>query len=167
MKITQERLKQLLHYSPDDGQFRWLVKAVRKVNIGDVAGCVSSIGYVQISVDKKLHLAHRLAFLYVTGEFPVNDVDHINCDKSDNRWVNLREATRQQNVHNTGIRGDNTSGKKGVYWHSTRGKWVAQVQLSGERIHLGLFKDIVDAAKAYDDFVIKNHKHFYNKPKDS
>jgi hypothetical protein len=144
-KLTQARLKQLLHYSPDTGEFIRLVPTVGKV--GDKAGSLASDGYVYLCVDNKRYLAHRLAFLWVTGQWPVEFVDHVNQDRSDNRWVNLREATNAQNQHNTKLFSSNTSGVKGVCWHKGAKKWIARIRADGRRINLGLF-DTVEEAKA-------------------
>ena len=91
--ITQSELKELLNYDPATGVFTWLVSRGR-VKASSVAGHVHSRGYIVIMVDGRRHLAHRLAFVYMTGTFPDDQVDHINEIKADNRWINLREATR-------------------------------------------------------------------------
>ena len=145
-KLTQCRLKQLLHYSPDDGKFRRLVATIGKV--GDIAGTLARDGYIYICVDAKRYLAHRLAFPWVTGKWPEEYVDHVNQDRSDNRWVNLREATNSQNQHNTKLFSSNTSGVKGVCWHKGAKKWLARIRMNGKRVDLGLFNTIEEAKAA-------------------
>src|SRR5690606_167269 len=93
----------------------------------------------------KLHQAHRLAFLYMTGEMPEKVVDHINGDRSDNRWENLRCANQSQNMANVGIRSANTSGTPGVVWDKERQKWRAQLRVNGKKKNLGRFDSIEDA----------------------
>lgn len=99
--------------------------------------------------DRRLYTASRLAWLYMTGEWPENEIDHINLDRSDDRWLNLREATRAQNSFNTPRRSNNMSGAKGAYWHSQHRKWCAHIKIDGELKHIGLFATIDEAAAAY------------------
>lgn len=134
-RATGERVRELLNYDPDSGLFTWRANRSNQVKAGDIAGTLNPNGYVQIFIDGKGHPAHRLAFLVMNGEYPPNDTDHINNVKSDNRWVNLRLATRSQNMANKLNKATNTSGKKGVYLR--RGKWCARIQFDGKRYHLG------------------------------
>lgn len=103
MKLTQERLKDLLRYEPETGNFYWLNPAAKRMHHGELAGFVDYNGYVYIKVDSKRHSAHRLAWLHVYGHFPSNFIDHINTVRSDNRISNLREATRSQNMMNRSV----------------------------------------------------------------
>lgn len=147
-ELTQARLKELLHYNPDEGVFTWRVR--RKGTRSDqVAGGKQSCGYVEIRIDGKRHLAHRLAFLYVTGAVPSGPVDHINHNRSDNRWGNLREATVSQNLGNARLSKRNKSGHKGVYWDKRDGRWLAHIGMNGRVKRLGRFTDINDAISAY------------------
>lgn len=97
--LTQDRLKELLHYDEDTGMFTWIVSTARCVKVGDIAGSKNGKGYLHIMVDKRIYLAHRLAFLYVHGRFP-EFTDHINWIRDDNRISNLREVTQQENNQN-------------------------------------------------------------------
>jgi hypothetical protein len=126
--LTQERLKELLDYSPETGEFRW--QASRGgVRAGDLAGCADRLGYLRITIDGRRHSAARLAFLWMVGAFPVDEVDHRNQVKSDNRWSNLRNATRAQNQANKGYtRLINTELPKGV--HRTGSKFGARLHPS-------------------------------------
>lgn len=92
--LTAERLREVLEYDPAIGVFRWLIKPCGQISIGDIAGCRHGEGYVQIRVIGRIYLAHRLAWLYMTGEWPISLIDHRNLDRSDNRWSNLREAKK-------------------------------------------------------------------------
>lgn len=98
-------------------------------------------GYTKIDIGGKAYYAHRLAWLYMYGEMPKLHLDHINCDKSDNRICNLREANRFENLRNTGKNIKNTSGAKNVYLHKPTGKWQVRIALDGKSKHLGLFDD--------------------------
>ncbi|MCK9994454.1 MAG: hypothetical protein Dbin4_02974, partial [Alphaproteobacteria bacterium] len=99
-ELTQSRLKELLHYDPDTGVFTRRVQTSSNARVGDVAGCLHPEGYRHIQIDGKRYAAHRLAWLYMTGEWPTNQLDHLNGVRDDNRWGNLREATHGQNQQN-------------------------------------------------------------------
>src|SRR6185369_10895033 len=96
-------------------------------------------GYWRIFIYGKAYLGHRLVWLYVYGEWPRGDIDHVNRTRSDNRLCNLRVATRSQNLGNMGRRPVNTSGYKGVTWHKRAEKWLAQISVNRKNIYLGLF----------------------------
>ena len=113
--LTQAILKEKLHYSIITGEFYWL-KPKQGVKTDNVAGALNLSGHRKIMVNGKLYYAHRLAWFYCTGEFPKHEIDHKNGITDANQWLNLREATRSQNQHNTSLRSDNTSGYKGVTW---------------------------------------------------
>ena len=147
--ITQARLKELLAYNPDTGVFTWLVKSNRKIRIGDIAGHLDGKGYRRIKVEQKRYQAHRLAWLYMTGAWPVAQIDHRNGNKDDNRWDKLREATNAENQQNRVINRNNTSGLMGVCWNRKMGKWQAQIRGAGHRRFLGLFTDPEAAHAAY------------------
>ena len=138
MTLTQKRLKELLEYNPDTGAWTWCVRTSYRVRIGQFAGCVSSYGYLVIRIDDVLYGAHRLAWLWMTGEWP-KEIDHINGLRLDNRWCNLRLANRSQNVANTLTRKSNKSGFKGVTWYPSLRKWSAQITHEKKKIHLGYF----------------------------
>lgn len=148
--ITQARLKELLYYDYETGIFIWLVSKAIRIKIGSIAGALRKDGYLNIEIDYKGYLAHRLAWLYMTGEWPENQIDHINMIKSDNRFCNLREATRNENRHNQTKFSNNTSGIKGVDWHKPNHKWRARIRLNNKLIYLGSYNDIKDAAAAYE-----------------
>jgi hypothetical protein len=146
--ITAERLRELLHYDPETGVFTWRLPR-RGVRAGYEAGASRSDGYRRIQVDGRVIYAHRLAWPYMTGEWPDAEIDHINGDPSDNRIVNLRPATRSQNSANGRKPSDNTSGLKGVSWHARGRKWRAQIVVNGKCRHLGLFDCPAAAHAAY------------------
>lgn len=147
--ITHERLLKLFTYDEKSGVFTRRVATGRRGchRAGELAGTIQNHGYQVISIDKKRYMAHRLAWFYVRAVWPSGDLDHINGDKLDNRIANLREATRKQNMQNVRQHKHNTSGYKGVAWHSQRNKWRAYIFDSYRQIHLGLF-DSREAAYA-------------------
>jgi hypothetical protein len=101
---------------------------------------------------RHLHRAHRLAFLYMTGEDVGVDVDHINGCRSDNRWANLRPASKALNSQNVRLprkTAGRTSKFLGVHWSKCHGKWQARIQIDGKKKHLGVFDNEEDASRAY------------------
>lgn len=159
--ITQEYLKSILCYDKNLGLFFWVNKKGR-VKAGSVAGYINSLGYNYIQIDGKMHCAHRLAWLYVYGYLPNDEIDHINGNASDNRIANLREANRAQNTHNERLSITNKSGVKGVCWDKSRSKWMATCSANGKQYHLGRFDKIEDAEKIVMDFRMKAHGDFHN-----
>ena len=143
--ISQQELKALLAYDPETGFFTWLTKASAK-KAGEVAGYRNG-RYTQIGVNGKVYLGHRLAWLYINGEFPSGDIDHVNGDKNDNRIANLRAATRSENNQNLGVRADNKTGHPGIQ-QTPQGRWSAVIQIQGKRIWLGNHTTKEDAIAA-------------------
>lgn len=161
--ITQEFIKSILHYEQETGVFKWISRTSNRINIGDIAGSNKSFGYRQIKVSGKLYCAHRLAFLYVFGRFPLYELDHINGNVSDNRISNLREASRQENMKNRGLYANNSSGYKGVYFMKSNKRWISAARLNGKNNYLGAFKSALEASNAYQDFAKKHHGEFLYK----
>lgn len=157
--ITQEELKNNFYYDKLTGIFTYKNNTANK-KAGDVAGNINSLGYVRIGINYKSYKAHRLAFLYMTGKFPKKLVDHINGNKQDNSWENLREANYIQNNQNAKKSILNTSGYKGVTWDKKAKKWRAQASLNNIKKYLGYFESKELAYKAYVNFSKTNHKEF-------
>lgn len=155
--LTQDSLKASLAYDPDSGDFRWKRKGGGRVKPGDIAGVLGAGGYRLIRMGGVLWMAHRLAFLYVRGSWPKEDVDHKDCNPANNRWGNLRECRPSENGGNARISKRNKSGTKGVWWDKQRGKWIAAIRVNGRRLRLGYFAEIDDAARAYR---VGAEKHF-------
>lgn len=143
------RLKELLDYDPHTGVFVWNVATGRRVKPGSVAGHRKRDGYIRIRIDGEPYRAHRLAFVFMTGECP-EFIDHINGDTSDNRIGNLRECTVAQNQHNQKPQKGRSSKFKGVSWAKRDRRWTSAIKAYGIRKHLGSFTSEIDAAMAYD-----------------
>tara|TARA_R110002124_G_scaffold24569_5_gene89892 strand:- start:1766 stop:2269 length:504 start_codon:yes stop_codon:yes gene_type:complete len=143
--LTQNRLKELFSYNPLTGVFTRKVKLSYKSKIGEVVGCLTKAGYLTTQVNGKSYRLHRLAYFYMTGDWP-NITDHINGVKTDNRWTNLRSCTQQQNTFNQKISSNNTSGFKGVSWVSKRKKWYVTVGGHKPNPHVGAFDSLEEAA---------------------
>lgn len=162
--IGRERLMELLVYDSLTGVFTDRINRAR-ARAGNVAGCLNNCGYTVIRIDGKLILAHRLSWLWVHGEWPTGDIDHINGVRTDNRIVNLRHVTRKQNLENQSLRLQNTSGHRGVSWDTERLLWVAQVHHNRKHYFAGRFASVEDAAaaaKAKRDALFTHHLTEYS-----
>lgn len=147
--ITQTELKELMTYDPETGEFRWIEDKYigrSKNKRWPVAGCVNrKLGYLVIRFDGKLYYAHRLAWLYMTGKWPKNQIDHINGNKLDNRWSNIREATSAQNQMNSPVK--NKFGLKGIYKNKKR--FGVAIRHNNKRIYLGTYDTPEEAHEVY------------------
>lgn len=146
--LSQARLRALLSYDAATGMFNWR-ETRHCVPAGTRAGHVTPKGYVRIRVVGRLWRAHHLAWLYVTGLLPPGEIDHINGDRGDNRFVNLRLATRSQNNANIGVGRKTSSGIKGVSFHKRSGKWRARIMKDQASHWLGVFDTAEAASAAY------------------
>ena len=146
--LTQSELKKLLHYDPLMGVFTRLGKKVGYTNI-----------YTIIEISKVKHKAHRLAWLYMYGEFPKYQIDHINHIPTDNRICNLRDVSCQQNQRNASIRKDNKSGTCGVTWRSDQNRWIVNIRANGKQIYVGRFEKIEDAIVSRKEAEVKYGYH--------
>ncbi len=157
MPISLDRLKELLTYNPESGEFRNNTFRSSRAKPGDIAGCRHNAGYWKIRLDRHYILAHRLAWFYVFWEWP-DEIDHINGDRSDNRIANLRPATHSQNMSNKKCHKTNMTGLRGV---SKRGdKYRASVKVNRKRIYLGSFDTAEAAHGAYLEGLTKHHGEF-------
>ena len=146
--MTPERLRELLHYDLETGAFVWLVNTKRAC-AGSVAGCQNRHGYLRICIDGRSYQAHRLAWLYVYGAWPTDQIDHRNGVCDDNRLCNLREATAAENMQNRRLNKDNTSGFMGVSWDKTNKTWLARIRINSKKLDLGRFSTPEAAHEAY------------------
>lgn len=142
--LTQARLKELLHYDPETGQFTWLVDAGR-AKADEQAGYLNPRGYRIIMIGGRNYRAARLAWLYVNGRFPAHLVDHRDRVRSNDRIANLREATHKQNLENATRHRDASPGTVGVYWNALRKRWQAKIGHQHKQKHLGWFASEAEA----------------------
>ena len=142
--LTQERLKELLHYDPETGVFTRKKNRGGRVKAGDVVKC-RDYGYIVVTIDYKLYRIHRLTFLYMEGYIPEYQVDHINRIRDDNRWENLRHVTPSCNARNRTITKVSKSGITGVSWNKSTCKWDGRIGVTGEMKYLGSFKTLKEA----------------------
>lgn len=157
--LSQKRLRELLLYSPERGFFTWKITK-GKIKANSIAGTLHRDGRRQIQIDGRIYKEHRLAWFYVYGYMP-DELDHINRNAADNRLVNLRLCSHQENLLNRGKYRNNTSGFPGVSWDRRRGQWEAYARLDGRRKFIGRFDDFEKAVKARTDFCNKNYGEFY------
>lgn len=159
--ITQEKLKELFNYDSDTGIFTW-ARSKGTAKKGNVAGSICnqrSKYYNIIMINGKSFYAHRLAWLYVYGTFPKDDIDHINGDGLDNSIANLRDVNESENLRNRRIPLNNKSGIIGVSWEKLMNKWRVKIAVDGKQICLGFFSDINEAKKVRKDAEIKYGYH--------
>ena len=170
--ITAKDVEDVLIYSPETGVFIWKEKNANDMPdlrlrnawntkfAGKVAGRSSGGGYIQLLVKGKYCYAHRVAWLLMTGSWPEKYIDHINRRKTDNRLLNLREATQAENLRNTKMHSDNMSGVKGVSWYPRDKLWRARLSKDGKQVYLKYFKNIEDAERAVISERKKLHGEF-------
>ena len=154
--ITQQRLREMLHYDAETGVFTWRIKRTAGVKPGDKAGCSNSLGYIIIGLTGRRYRAHRLAWLYVHGVWPEQSIDHANGITGDNRMINLREATSSENRQNIITVKTNTSGFTGVTQRKNE-RWEASIKINYKTIHLGSYASPESAYHAY--LVAKRQYH--------
>lgn len=147
MATDIDHIKTQVGYSPETGEIISL-RTLRVIGH-------SRNGYVGVSLRDaaekwRPYLAHRIAFALMLGRWPLDQVDHVNMDRADNRWANLREATPSQNVVNCRLRKDNTSGARGVVWVRRLERWRARFEGDGKIIDIGHFKSVAEAAAVRD-----------------
>lgn len=162
--LTQERLRHVLHYDESTGVFTWLVKRRGVVTAGTPAGSKRCDGYLSIKVDGVSHLAHRLAWFYVTGQWPSEQIDHFDGNRSNNAYANLREASAKQNRENTALYSRNSTGYRGVTQDKRTGRFVARIIHKSRGYHIGVFDSAAEAgeaARAARDRLFTHHKTPY------
>ncbi|MFT5453097.1 MAG: hypothetical protein ACI9N9_002598 [Enterobacterales bacterium] len=168
---TQEYLNECFRYDPKTGYLFWKVRplhhfktyrGMRAVNgrLGNaIAGCLNEYGYSRLQVNGKGYYSHRVIWCLLTGEFPPEEIDHINHNRNDNRMSNLRLSTHHENQKNQSIRSDNSSGVTGLHWHKRDKIWQVDIKLNGKTTYLGSFSD---KAKAIQCRQAANIKYGYH-----
>ncbi len=157
--LTKERANELLEYR--DGFLFWKSTRSRTAAAGSLVGHLGSTGYMQTKVDGKRQMNHRIIFLMHHGYMPAF-VDHIDGNKLNNLVENLRPATKAQNGHNVGVRSNNTSGIKGVYWKKQDKKWCVRAWCNGKRRYFGLYADLELADLVAQEARNKYHREYAN-----
>lgn len=146
--LTYERLKEVLRYEPDTGLFYWKVSTAQRVKVGQKAGGMDKYGYIVIVIDKVPYKAHRLAWLYVYGKWPVGDIDHIHGVRYDNRISQIRDVSRSANLYNQHRAKKNSlAGVLGV--SKSGSSFVARIGIGGKCKYLGTYKTADEAHSAY------------------
>lgn len=170
--LTRQEIQEFVEYNPETGIFVWKPRDLKWFksfkgwstwngkNSGKVAGNINAYGYVQLCLNYKPYIAHRVAWVITYGEWPEDCIDHINGDKTDNRIANLRLADKFQNAQNRKIGSNNTSGVKGVHKNKNTGKWSVHIECNKERHFLGCFPTKEEAKAAYDQAARALHKEF-------
>lgn len=159
--ITQSELKEVLNYDQETGIFTWIKKPSKNISIGALCGSINKEGYHVLRINNNSIYAHRAAWIYVYGNIENSEIDHVNRIKTDNRIINLRLATRSQNIINRMF--ENSTGYRVVTEVNrlkSKSKFVAASRLNNKRIHIGTFDNAEDAAFAYQLFIFKTFGDF-------
>jgi hypothetical protein len=158
-RITQARLRSVVRYDKDTGLFTRL-ECKQRPDVVGLGGGPNGNGYLRLAIDGNRYYCHRLAWFYVTGKWP-EEIDHINGDRSDNRWINLRDATRQINAQNIPrANAHSKSGVRGVSWDSERCLWTVRIRVDKTYKYMGRFDDLEEAGRAYVAAKRKYHAGF-------
>lgn len=166
--IALERLRQVLDYSPESGVFVWRDRPIKTREdkifasryAGRPAGCLDPDGYVYIRIDGTLYQAHRLAWLYVHGEWPAFEIDHRDINPSNNAIANLRPSDRITNNQNKARQANNSTGFKGVYFDRRLKRFRAEIRVQKRKLYLGAFKTAEAAHAAYSEAARAHHGEF-------
>jgi len=146
--ITVDEVREAFDYDEETGDLIWKIKPSNRVSIGGVAGSYDKYGYRRLGYKSKNYFIHRLVWAYVHGKFPPNDIDHIDGNPANNKIGNLRAVSHEENLKNSKLNKNNTSGVAGVYWDKKTSKWMAHIGISGKKVHLGCFDDFFEACCA-------------------
>ena len=158
--LSQKRVKELFHYNSETGDLIRKVRTSSNANAGDKAGSLNkSTGYINIHIDGFKYKAHRVIWLWMTGEWPKDQIDHENHIRHDNKWLNISPATNQENGKNIKLPIDNTSGTIGISWAKREKKWEAYIHVNGVKKALGYFSDKNEAIAARKAAEIKYGFH--------
>jgi hypothetical protein len=142
------KIREFIDYNPETGAMTWKKVMSNRTKAGSPCGAnIDSKGYSRVCFDGKQYRAHRVAWAIFYGEEPVQQIDHINGNRTDNRIANLRIATNTENSRNCKISKNNTSGVTGVTYHGVANKWLAQITVNRKNVYLGIFANKEDAIK--------------------
>lgn len=164
--INAEKVREILSYNAENGEFRWISKRSNRVNKNDVSGCVLPSGYISIGIkigkNSYAFRAHRLAWLYVHGFWPSKSLDHIDRNKLNNSILNLREASGTENNRNRKKSANASSKYMGVYWCKLQKKWRARITVERKLCLMGYFDTEEEAALAYNKAALARDPKFNN-----
>ena len=155
-------LKEHLSYNQETGIFTWIKKPAHAVKVGTIAGRHRPDGYIAIQVKSRIYLAHRLAWFFVYQQWPSDQIDHINGTRNDNRFCNLREATRKQNMENRKPNFNSVSGYVGVTWSKQHQRWCVRIMSNKKPFHIGYFNCLLNAViarKKAEQSMFTHHCH--------
>ena len=156
--LTAEHLRSILEYHPDTGHLVWRADGWKHKALDRAGGLGHSAGYRSFQIDKTKYLEHRLIYFYVTGEWP-NVIDHINGDRTDNRWCNLRNVSHTINMQNIKKAQSNSkTGVLGVYWVEEKKRFIARIHAHGKIWNVGRFTNLQEAGEAYISAKRKLHE---------
>lgn len=158
-ELSQDRLLEVLHYDSESGVFTWKISTSSTGQRGSEAGVIGPDGYRKIRIDGRLHTAHRLACMYMTGAWPEDRIDHIDGIRDNNAWVNLRQADASENAQNQYKAQSNNkaTGLLGVYLDRDKSVYGAKVNLQGRQHHAGFHASAQEAHQAYLQLKKKLH----------
>jgi hypothetical protein len=163
--LDAEYIRSLLNYDQQSGVLRWrsrtdIPKHLNNRHAGTEAGWIDRKGYIQIQIDGRSYFAHRIIWVWMTGAWPKDQIDHKNGKRGDNSWHNLREANNTQNAQNSKMRSFNSSGFKGVSRHRETGKWCSEIRAANVRTYLGSFDTPEEAYAVYCRAAERMHGEF-------
>ncbi len=153
--LTACEVRHLFRYDPKTGRLSWRISPSNNVKVGQEAGSLTKWSYRQVRVKRRDHKAHRIIWLYMTGRWPQEQIDHIDGDGLNNRWNNLREATPLQNQANRRVNHNNKLQVKGVDLY--QGRYRAQIRMGGKKCFLGSFGTPEEAQTAYQEAAVRLH----------
>ena len=147
--LTAEYLRNILDYDSETGVFKWKVRRSSHSRTNMIAGTLIVTGYIRISINGNIHPAHRLAWLYVTGQWPTYQIDHKDRNPGNNRFNNLREVNQAQQNYNK-VTNRKTSLPRGVRkLQNCKNKYDSRIKVGGYSIYIGIFNNPEEAHQAY------------------
>ena len=150
--MNTEEIKKTVEYDSKTGKLKYKKNSKQ-------AGTLNHNGYLVLTIQGKVYRNNRIAWLCFYGRLPINEIDHINGNKKDNRICNLRDVTHQENQRNRKINKNNTSGVVGVNFQKASGKWRVRIKVDKIDIGLGLFNDLESAILARKSAEVKHGFH--------
>lgn len=145
--LNQDKVRGLFGYDPLTGILRWKIQPRANVKMGREAGWVMD-GWKFVMIEQKTYPVSCVIWLWMTGKYPIGQIDHKDRCRSNNKWANLREVPQDINKQNKGLQCNNKSGVRGTYWNKAIKKWHTQISVKGKRKHLGFFNSLVEASAA-------------------